>query len=122
MTMLTSALEPRIRVAVVSGAMNCWQERIKTGAVAGCQVIPRLLEYGDVPEIGSLIAPRPCVWEVGSRDPLISTDWAEKALVRLRRAYAALGAAQMLYVDRFDGGHQWHGDVAYGVLDASLKG
>jgi dienelactone hydrolase len=122
MTMLTSALEPRIRVAVVSGALNCFQERIKTGSVAGCQVIPRLLEYGDVPEIGSLIAPRPCVWEVGSRDPLISPDWAEKALVRLRRAYAALGAAQMLHVDRFDGAHEWHGDVAYRVLDASLKG
>jgi len=89
--------------------------------VAGCQAIPGLLQYGDVPEIGSLIAPRPCVWEVGSRDSLISPAWAEKALERLRRAYAALDAAEQLHVDRFEGVHQWHGYLAYDVLDMALK-
>ena len=50
----------------------------------GAQVIPGLLRHGDVPEIASLIAPRPCLWEVGSRDDLIAPDWAEKALHRQR--------------------------------------
>jgi dienelactone hydrolase len=120
MTMLATALEPRIRAAVVSGALNCFQERTKTGAVAGCQVIPGLLQYGDVPEIGALIAPRPCVWEVGTRDPLIAPDWAEKAQERLRRGYLALGAVQQLHVDRFEGEHQWHGRLAYDVLNKAL--
>ena len=30
--------------------------------------------------IGSLIAPRPCVWEIGSRDGLISPKWADASL------------------------------------------
>jgi dienelactone hydrolase len=121
MTMLTTALEPRVRAAVVSGALNVMQERIGTRYGCGAQVIPGLLQYGDVPEVGALIAPRPCVWEVGSRDGLIAPKWADKALERLRRAYRALGAAESLQVDRFDGGHEWSGQVAYPCLEKVLS-
>lgn len=121
MTMLTAAVEPRIKIAVISGALNCLQERVSTGHSAGCQVIPNLLAYGDVPEIGSLIAPRPCLWEVGDRDALMVPDWVETALTRMGRAYGAFHAKDKLRVDRFDGGHQWHGDVAYPFLDEVLR-
>jgi dienelactone hydrolase len=120
MTMLTAALEPRIRAAVVSGALNVMQERIAGTYSCGAQVIPHLLEYGDVPEIGALIAPRLAVWEVGSRDAQIAPKWADEALTRMRLAYKALGASDQLIVDRFDGGHQWSGRVAYGELEKAL--
>ena len=121
MTMLTSALEPRIRVAVPSGALNLMQERIQLRYSCGAQVIPGLLKYGDVPEIGSLIAPRYCVWETGSRDGLIKQDWAENALTRMRRAYRAFDADENLIVDRFEGGHRWNGQVAVPLMDKVLK-
>ena len=120
MSMLTAALEPRIRLAVISGALNVMQERVGVRYSCGAQVIPGLLQYGDVPEIGSLIAPRPCVWEVGLRDSLIAPRWADQALERLRRAYRALGAEEQLHVDRFDGSHQWSGRVAYPLLAKTL--
>ncbi|MFQ5928598.1 MAG: dienelactone hydrolase family protein [Acidobacteriota bacterium] len=122
MTMLAAALEERIRVAIISGALNVMQERIMTRYSCGAQVIPGLLEYGDVPEIASLIAPRPCLWEVGNQDPLISPEWAETALTRIRRAYHALGAENQLRVDRFDGAHRWHGRLAYPLLEEVLQG
>lgn len=121
MTMLTAALEPRIQVAVISGALNVMQERIAGQYSCGAQVIPGLLKYGDIPEIAGLIAPRPCLWEVGGKDTLISPKWAEIALSRIRPAYAALGAEKNLHVDRFDGGHRWHGVEAYRVLEEVLK-
>src|SRR5262249_30656540 len=71
MTMLTAAVEPRVKVAVISGALNLMQERVSQPYSCGAQVIPGLLQIGDVPEIASLIAPRHCLWEVGSRDALI---------------------------------------------------
>ena len=112
MTMLTAAVEPRIRAAVVSGALNMMQERLVPAALPAAQVIPGLLQHGDVAEIGSLIAPRHCLWEVGSRDGLISPKWAQTALDRLSRAYRACGAEAHLQVDRFDGGHEWSGRSA----------
>jgi dienelactone hydrolase len=120
MTMLTAALEPRIRAAVISGALNVMQERIAGRYSCGAQVIPRLLEYGDVPEIGALIAPRLAIWEVGSRDGLIAPKWAEEAQRRMRLAYKALGAEDRLLVDRFEGGHRWNGELAYPQLEKIL--
>ena len=121
MTMLAAALDRRIRVAVIAGALNCLQERLATGAGAGCQVIPNLLTYGDVPEISALIAPRPCLWQVGSRDKLLDPEWVQVALERITRAYRAFGAEAQLRVDRFDGGHEWHGLTAYPFLKDGLK-
>jgi dienelactone hydrolase len=120
MTMLVAAMEPQIRAAVVSGALNVMQERISGPYSCGAQIIPGLLKYGDVPEIGSLIAPRPCVWEVGSHDPLIRSQWAQEAAARMARAYRALGAEDRLVVDRFEGRHEWHGKVAYPMLEKFL--
>jgi hypothetical protein len=116
MTMLTAAVEPRIGVAVISGALNVMQERLARPYSCGAQIIPGLLQYGDVPEIGSLIAPRHAIWEVGSADGLIKPTWANEALARMRRSYHALGMDDRLIVDRFDGTHQWHGAIAYDVL------
>lgn len=121
MTMLTSALEPRIRVAVISGALNVMQERIRGRYSCGAQVVPGLLQYGDVPEISSLIAPRHAVWETGANDGLIVPGWSQKALERIRRAYQAYGAKDRLIVDRFDGGHRWNGKVAVPLMDKLLK-
>jgi dienelactone hydrolase len=120
MTMLTAALEPRVRAAVISGALNVMQERISVSYSCGAQVIPGMLQYGDTPEIASLIAPRPCLWEVGAKDELISARWAEEALTRIRRAYKACNAEDGLIVDRFQGGHEWNGRVAYPWLERVL--
>ena len=121
MTMLTTALEPRIRVAAVSGALNVMQERVAVKYSCGAQVIPGLLNFGDVPEIGSLIAPRPCVWEIGSRDALMIPRWTDEALARMGRAYKALGAEDHLMVDRFEGGHEWSGRVAFPLFEKVLR-
>ena len=121
MTMLTSALEPRIKVCVISGALNVMQERISKPYGCGAQIIPGLLQYGDVPEIASLIAPRPCLWEVGMRDKLIDPTWADEILRRQGRAYKALAAEEAMTVDRFDGGHVWHGKDGVELLKKTLR-
>jgi hypothetical protein len=121
MAMLTAAVEPRIRAAVVSGALNMMQERVSSHYSCGAQVIPGLLQHGDVAEIASLIAPRYCLWEVGARDGLISPRWVQTALDRMRRAYRAAGAGDRLQVDSFDGGHQWSGRLAYPLLENVLR-
>lgn len=121
MTMLVSAIDERIKVAAVSGALNLLQERITHRYSCGSQIIPDLLKYGDYSEIGSLIAPRPCVWEAGSDDSLIVPGWSETFRERLQRAYAALGGGDHLQFDDFDGGHRWNGEVAFPLFERVLK-
>jgi dienelactone hydrolase len=121
MTMLTSAIETRIKVAVPSGALNLMQERIGVKYSCGAQVIPGLLQYGDVPEVSALIAPRYCCWEIGSKDGLIKPKWATNALQRISRAYRAYDAEDHLLIDRFQGGHRWSGRLAFPLLDKVLQ-
>jgi len=122
MAMLTAAMEPRVRVTCVSGALNLMQERVAVHYSCGAQVIPGLLEYGDIPEIGSLIGPRPCVWETGTEDDLIKPEWAERAMRRMQRAYAAFGAEPSLIRDQFEGGHRWNGAISFPLFDRELGG
>lgn len=122
MTMLTAAIEPRIRAAVPSGALNVMQERIEGRYSCGAQVIPGLLEYGDVPEIAGLIAPRPALWEVGNQDGLMVKERIGPAWQRIERVYRAWGAGDRLEMDRFDGPHRWNGERAYPFLDRVLAG
>ena len=103
MTMMVAAVDSRIGVAAVSGALNLMQERLSQPHSCGSQIIPKLLKYGDYSEIGALIAPRPCVWETGDQDPLIVPVWDEVFRDRLRRVYDALGAIEQLHFDRFQG-------------------
>ena len=121
MTMMAAAMDPRIQVAAVSGALNLMQERMSGRYSCGAQVIPGLLKYGDYSEIGSLIAPRACVWEVGSRDGLVVAKWDDLFRERLRRVYAALGVAVRLHFDEFEGGHRWNGEVAYPLFHQVLR-
>lgn len=121
MTMMVSALDSRIKVASVSGALNLLQERMTLRHSCGSQMIPGLLRLGDYSEIGSLIAPRPVVWEVGDQDPLIVRPWDARFRERLQRAYRAASAAEQLHFDDFSGGHVWSGRVAFELFDDVLK-
>jgi hypothetical protein len=114
-------MDDRIKVAAVSGALNLMQERMAGRYSCGGQVIPGLLKYGDYSEIGSLIAPRPCVWEVGSDDGLVVPKWDDRFRERLRRVYLALGSADRLHFDEFEGGHRWNGEVAYPLFHQVLR-
>ena len=122
MTMMLSAMDNRIKVAAVSGALNLLQERITHRYSCGSQIVPNLLKYGDYSEIGSLIAPRPCVWEVGSKDGLIVPKWDILFKKRLQKIYRAYGAQALLKFDHFEGGHRWNGKVAFPLFDKVLKG
>ena len=121
MTMLTTAVEPRIKVAVIAGALNVMQERIEGRYGCGAQVIPGLLEYGDIPEIGGLIAPRPALWQAGRSDKLMDPKWSNPAAAQIRRVYDAMGAGNRFELDWFDGAHEFHRETGLPFLDAVLE-
>ncbi len=122
MTMMIAAFDPRIKIAVPSGCLSMYQERYQALKKCGAQLIPGLLLHGDTPEIFSLIAPRPMVIEWGLEDRLAPHEWAERALIRVQKAYDAAGVADRLFIDRFDGGHQFNMDVARDVLSKWRNG
>src|SRR5262249_28577008 len=89
---------------------------------SGAQALPARPRSWPCRGAAPWVGPGPVVpvWEVGSRDALIAPRPAEEALAALRRAYKALGAEGQLAVDRFEGGHEWSGRLAYPLLEKVL--
>jgi dienelactone hydrolase len=95
-TMWFTIFDKRIRACVASGCMNTFRERSLKLSSCGIQYLPGLLQYGDVPELFSLIAPRPMQLQAGEGDALITVSDRDMIESTVRRAYKCLDAA-----DRF---------------------
>lgn len=124
MTTYLAALEPRLKVACISGYLST----IKGDAIGmrglanfcGAQYMPGLLILGDIPEVAGLIAPKPLVVEMGEQDTCFVIDDMKRAYAQLQRIYAAAGAADRLHADIHPGGHVWSGRVAFTLFDQVL--
>lgn len=117
----TAAYDIRIRVAGVSGYLNSWRVfPLMKSQTCGSQIVPGLLRYGDHPEIGGLICPRPAFYEMGTRDPIFPIEAARDSYRRIEAIYAAAGAASNLSREEFDGVHEFRGRDIFDFFERHL--
>ena len=93
-TMWLTIFDERVRACVASGCMNNFRERSLKLTSCGIQYPFGLLRYGDVPEVFSLIAPRPMQLQAGEKDGLITPEDRDAMERVVRRAYRLLGAEE----------------------------
>jgi dienelactone hydrolase len=112
-TLWATALDDRIRCAVVSGYMYGYKESLlEMCGNCPCNYVPRLYEYVDMGDIAALIAPRPLLVETGDKDPLNGAGGVRNVRSQMaiaRRAYGLLGVQRAIRHDVFAGAHRWHG-------------
>lgn len=118
-TLFLAACDGRVRASVVSGYFSSWKAAHRVPwNLCGSQVLPGMLGELEHVDLGALVAPRPMLVESGSEDPLFPVGVARRELAELRRVYEALEAPpEALVHDAFEGGHRWHGDLAYPFLE-----
>ncbi len=104
-TMWITAYEPRIRACVPSGCMNNFRERSRGLGACGIQYLPGMLRYGDVPEVFSLIAPRPMQLQAGEKDKLLNVPDRDAMAATVKTAYKHAGAPENLEVYIHPGFH-----------------
>jgi len=120
LTLWTTAIEPRIKAAVVSGYMNTVRASIMGMHHCICNFIPGLANVLDMPDLGCLVAPRPLLIESGTTDPIFPIAATKQAILRVKKAYSALGAPDRLVADIFEGDHQWSGAKVPDFLKKAL--
>ncbi len=110
-TLFLSALDPRVKVAIVSGYLSSWKAaHTIPWNMCGSQVMWGQLGAIEHLDIASLIAPRPMLVESGISDDIFPIDAVRSTVASLRNIYGALGASDDALVhDPFEGGHRWHG-------------
>jgi dienelactone hydrolase len=122
MTSYVSALDDRVKVSIPV----CYLSTIKSaltaqnGNTCGSQFAFGLLKHGEVSDVFGLIAPRPCMPQIGEQDQCFLLDDALKAARHLKAIYKAAGAADKLAVDVFPGVHEIDVESAVGFFRAHL--
>ena len=107
--------DERIVACVASGCMNTFRERSQKLSSCGIQYLPGLLQYGDVPELFSLISPRPMQLQAGEGDALITPSDRDMIEGTVRKAYQRLGAEDNFSYVLHGKGHRllWEPAVAF---------
>ena len=119
-TIYASALDERIKVAVVSGYFSTLRDALIDRSCCPCQYIPNILEYADLPDIVGLISPRPLLIEYGLQDPLYTEGVVRKCYQKLENIYKVLQHPEHLDIDIFEGSHMFSGKKAFVWFDRWL--
>jgi hypothetical protein len=111
-----TALDDRIRACCVSGFANTYRGSILAMHHCVDNFLPGLLRVADMPDVLSMIAPRPMIWESGISDPIFPIEHVLEAEQVVKRVYDVYGAAGKFELDRFEGDHMIHGVKSYDFL------
>ncbi|MCQ6557609.1 alpha/beta hydrolase family protein [Paenibacillus mendelii] len=112
----TSALDKRIKAAVVSGYVNTFKASILSIHHCIDNYIPGLNRHAELPDLVGLIAPRPLLLEMGTQDTIFPIEASIDAAQQIRSIYRILGSEDKFDHDMFEGPHEISGAKAYDWL------
>jgi len=108
-TLFSTALEPRIRAAMVSGYLNTFRDSV--GSLAHCidNYVPGILNWAEMYDIAGLIAPRPLFVESGEKDPIFPIHASVESFTRVKEIYAVFESTDRVEQEVFPGEHMFWG-------------
>jgi dienelactone hydrolase len=104
-----AAVEPRIRVAYISGHLCTFLESIFSISHCIDNYVPGVLDWAEMYDVAGLIAPRPLFVESGDRDNIFPVDAARESFAKVKRVYEVFGAGDLAKHEVFKGEHAFHG-------------
>jgi len=120
-TMWLTIFDDRVKACVPSGCMNIFRERSLKLSSCAIQYLPGLLQYGDVPELFSLVAPRPMQLQAGEGDSLITASDRDQIKKVVEKAYCLLGAEKNFEYVLHSRGHELAWGLAAPFFQRHLK-
>jgi hypothetical protein len=121
-TTFASAVDERIRAAVISGYFCMWWYSIMSIAHCPCNYIAHLMEYFTVADIVAMRAPQPTFVVSGEFDRIFPQAGVQEAYKITQQAYALAGAPDNLGIHVMPKTyHRFSGEKSYPWLEAQLK-
>jgi dienelactone hydrolase len=108
-TQFSTALEPRIKAAFVSGYLNTFQASIMSMSHCIDNYVPGILNWAENYDVASLIAPRPFFSEGGDQDPIFPIHATRAAFAKVKKVYEVFGVPELADQQIFPGEHSFHG-------------
>ncbi|MCB1020424.1 MAG: acetylxylan esterase [Bryobacterales bacterium] len=108
-TTFASALEPRIKAALVSGYLNTFRDSIFSLAHCIDNYVPGILNWCEMYDVASLIAPRPLFVESGERDTIFPIEASKASFARIKKVYEVMGKPELAQQETFPDEHSFWG-------------
>ncbi|MGH9160526.1 MAG: alpha/beta hydrolase family protein [Vicinamibacteraceae bacterium] len=120
-TLFSTALDRRLRVALVSGYLNTFRDSI--GSLAHCidNYVPGILTWAEMYDVGGLIAPRPLFVESGERDDIFPVRASIESFNEVRKIYGVFGAQDRVEQEVFPDEHAFWGKRGIPFLARQLN-
>jgi dienelactone hydrolase len=108
-TVFSTALDSRIRVALVSGYLNTFQDCI--GSLAHCidNYVPGILNWAEMHDVAGLIAPRPLFVESGEKDNIFPIKASIASFNEVKKIYSVFGVPELVEQEVFPEEHLFWG-------------
>jgi len=108
-TTFASALEPRIKAAMISGYLNTFRDSVMSVSHCIDNYIPGILNWAEMYDVAGLIAPRPLFVESGERDTIFPIAASRASFARVKKVYEVFEAGTLTEQETFDGPHSFWG-------------
>jgi dienelactone hydrolase len=119
-TLYAAALEPRIKVAWMSGSFCTYRDSIYSLSHCIDNYVPGILKVAEAADVAGLIAPRMLFVENGDEDPIFPVAGTRKAYASVSRVYKVLGAEANLGLEVFPAKHEFWGKKGFEFLKQNL--
>ncbi len=119
-TTFASALEPRIQAAMISGYLNTFRDSIFSLSHCIDNYVPGILNWCEMYDVASLIAPRPLFAESGDKDGIFPVEASRASFERVKKVYEAFGKGALAEHEVFPGEHSFWGKRGLPFLAAHL--
>jgi dienelactone hydrolase len=119
-TTFATALEPRIRAAMISGYLNTFRDSVFSLSHCIDNYVPGILNWAEMYDIAGLIAPRPLFAEAGEKDDIFPVEASRASFTRVKQVYGVLDASDGFQYEIFDGEHSFWGVKGIPFLAAHL--
>ncbi len=120
-TLFASALDLRIRAAMVSGYLNTFRDSIMSLSHCMDNYVPGILNWAEMYDVAGLVAPRPMLAESGDRDKIFPLASSNESFARVKKVYEVFDAPDAVEHEVFNGVHHFHGARGLPFLAKALK-
>lgn len=106
-TLFTAALDDRISICIPGSYFCTFGHSIVPLSHCACNLVPGILQLGEMYDVAALIAPRPILVVHGVDDRIYPIEGTRYAFSQLQEVYAHLNAAERCELYEGNGGHRY---------------
>jgi dienelactone hydrolase len=119
-SLLTGALDARVKVTVVSAYFNTFRDSIVSISHCPDNYVPGLLQDMEMYDISGLIAPRRLFVESGRNDRIFPIVGSQTAAAKAQGIFRTFGVPEHFGYEIHDGAHEFNGVGAFAFMQRAL--